>query len=230
MIQNEIGGEDGRTKNRASRKCYQTSEKQKKKIIIAGQCKLREIVKTLCGRVYILYSLPDRPFKYIKSYSKKTYGYGYFWLLTHKKDRYIFFIYRLSMRSIILCLRYLCSTLAIPFQSNIPPLITFRGCGTKHGNRQFRGLCAVLPDPIGPVSLQWLDPFSIKSSPVKRKWEMWTAQNARAMLELVHNLQVLSVHCPSSSGPCSAFIQSSRCPNPNSSTRSYCVQFWALWK
>lgn len=113
------------------------------------------------------------------------------------------------MRSIILCLRYLCSTLAIPsqgymaIQSNMPPLITFRGCGTKHGNRQFRGFCAVLPDPIGPVSLQWLDPFSIKSSPVKRKWEMWTAQNARPMLELVHNLQVLSVHCPSSSGACS---------------------------
>lgn len=35
--------------------------KQKKKII-AGQCQLRQIVKTLCGRVYIMYSLPDRQF------------------------------------------------------------------------------------------------------------------------------------------------------------------------
>lgn len=61
MIQNESGGDDGRTKSRTDRKCNQTWGKKKNKII-AGQCQLREIVKTLCVRVYVMYSLPDRQF------------------------------------------------------------------------------------------------------------------------------------------------------------------------
>lgn len=62
MIQNESGGDDGRTMNRADRKCNQTWGKKNKNKIIAAQCQLREIVKTLCGRVYIMYFLPDRQF------------------------------------------------------------------------------------------------------------------------------------------------------------------------
>lgn len=156
--------------------------------------------------------------------------------MTHKKDSYIFLKYRLSMRSIILCLHYLCRTLAIhsqgymAIQSNMPPLITFRGCGTKHGNRKFRGFCAVLPDPIGACVSTMARPVfnKVESSETKMRNVNCTkcTTNARTGPQFAGSLCALpQLKWSVQLATCSAFIQSSRCPNPDSSTRSYCVQF-----
>lgn len=60
MILNKIG-DDGRTQSRLNRKCYLTSQREREKTHkIDGQCQLREMAKTLCGRVYILYSNKNR--------------------------------------------------------------------------------------------------------------------------------------------------------------------------
>lgn len=62
---------DGQKTERTANVSWQVKrkiEKHKKKI--DGQCQLREIVKTLCGRVYILYFLPNRSRQFYIVYKK----------------------------------------------------------------------------------------------------------------------------------------------------------------
>lgn len=166
--------------------------------------------------------------------------------MTPKKYRYILFEYRLSMPSSVLCFCYclqhnrnIFSRIhRNPIEHSAVELPSF-----NHLSRLWHKTWKQTISGLLPFWSHWTC-VSTMGRPVFNKVEssVTKMRNVKCTkcstnLELVCWFSLCSVALSQPSGACSlqratcsAFIQSSRCPNPDSSTRSYCVQFWALWK